>query len=216
MDISTQNQVSEIKIAEPSLQIGELFGALAKAQMEMEIAKQEARNPFFKSSYADLAAIVTASRPHLTKNGLCVIQKVVPNEKGNYLHTVLGHTSGQWIESRMIINPPKNDIQTIGSYITYLRRYSYSAMVGVVSADEDDDGEKAMKEERKNKNQEPIGTSKISKEQLEIISNELEGHEEILESLLSGFKINKLSDLPSKKYKVCVERIREIKKIKQS
>ena len=194
-------------------ELGELFGALAKAQMEMEMAKQEATNPFFKSSYADLAAIVRASRPYLAKNGLCVIQKVVPNGMGEYLHTVLGHVSGQFMESKMKINPPKNDIQTVGSYITYLRRYCYAAMVGVVASDEDDDGEKAMGEERRKKSS--TFSHGISKQQLEVLANELEDNEEILDSLLKGFKINKLSDLRANKYSNCIERIREIKRAKE-
>jgi hypothetical protein len=54
----------------------------------------------------------------------------------------------------MAINPPKQDIQAIGSYITYLRRYNYSAIVGVVTEDEaDDDGEKAKQAVEKEKAQ---------------------------------------------------------------
>jgi hypothetical protein len=43
----------------------------------------------------------------------------------------------------MTVNPPKQDIQSLGSYLTYLRRYTYSAIVGVVASEEDDDGEAA-------------------------------------------------------------------------
>lgn len=216
--------VEEIKLEQPAVQeakaeikdLGELFGALAKAQMEMEMAKQDSTNPFFKSNYADLAAVVKASRPYLAKNGLCVIQKVVPNGTGQYLHTVLGHVSGQWVESKMLINPPKNDIQTIGSHITYLRRYCYAAMVGVVAAGEDDDGESSMVEERKKGPSPAKPVSGISKPQLEVLAGELDGHEEILESLLKGFKINKLSDLAASKYTNCIERIRQIKRAKEA
>ena len=112
----------------------------------------------------------------------------------------------------MFINPPKADIQTLGSYITYLKRYCYAAMVGVVSSDEDDDGEKAMRVPRTN---EPQGSPTISKAQLEVLGQELEGHEEILESILSGFKISKLSDIPVKSYTNCLNRIREIKRAKE-
>lgn len=195
--------------------LGKLFEALAKAQLEMEVAKNAAVNPFFKSNYADLASVVGASRPYLAKHGLSVVQRVLPSEKGIlYLFTRLCHASGQWMESKMFINPPKPDIQTLGSYITYLKRYCYAAMVGVVSSDEDDDGENAMKSARKGEWQ-AQSNGNITKAQLEVLSQELEGHEEILESVLSGFKISKLSDIPSKSYTNCLNRIREIKRAKE-
>jgi hypothetical protein len=150
--ISTSPEQFDEKKSSPSFSsdhLNELFGALAKAQDEMEIAKTENINPFYKSKYADFNSIVKASRKYLSKNGLSVIQMILPHEENKiYLHTRLCHLSGQWIESMMPINPPKNDIQSVGSYITYIKRYSYAAIVGVASA-EDDDGEIAMKEERK-------------------------------------------------------------------
>lgn len=208
--------------ATESAELGKLFEALAKAQMEMEVAKTDQTNPFFKSNYADLASIVKASRPFLSKNGLSVAQRIIPTEDGKlHLYTRLCHASGQWMESMMPIVPPKNDIQTIGSYITYLRRYNYAAMVGVVASGEDDDGEVAMAEPRKgNYSSSDNGSKgtegKISKAQLQVLSDELEGHEEILENLLKGFKIAKLSDMPEKKYTQCMSRIREIKRAKEA
>jgi len=201
-----------------SEELNALFGALAKAQMEMEVAKTDSTNPFFKSNYADLSSIVKASRSYLAKNGLCVIQRILPDDQGILnLHTRLCHSSGQWMESKMKIQPPKNDIQTIGSYITYLRRYNYAAMVGVVASGEDDDGEKAMVESRSSKPSLPSNgnAGKISKAQLEVLSGELEGNEDILESILSGFGISKLSDMKAKNYTSCIGRIREIKRAKE-
>lgn len=129
----------------------ELFTALAKAQAEMEAASLNAQNPFFKNRYADLAQIVKTSRPALTKHGLSVLQPIISHDDGNtYLITMLAHASGQYIESRLRINPPKSDVQTLGSYITYLRRYSYAALVGIVTSDEDDDGETAVSLQREN------------------------------------------------------------------
>lgn len=191
----------------------ELFGALAKAQSEMEIAGLNNKNPFFKSKYADLASVVKASRPYLSKNGLSVIQHVVPNEEGhNILHTKLCHASGQWIESRMRIVPPKPDIQSLGSYLTYLRRYSYAALVGIVASEEDDDGESAMTEMRHGSN--PVSSAPmefITKEQLEELHLELKGYEELAKEILDRMNLKKLAEMPKNKYSQSIKRIREIK-----
>lgn len=124
--------------------LSELFTALAKAQAVMVDAKTDSKNPFFKSKYADLSSVVKASRKPLTENGLAVTQFIRDKEGKAFLFTRLGHTSGQWLDSFIRIQPPKEDIQSLGSYLTYLRRYSYAAIVGVVASDEDDDGEQTM------------------------------------------------------------------------
>lgn len=135
---------NEETIQHESESIDQLATALAKAQLEMEPAKPSSSNPFFKSKYAPLPSIVKASRPSLGKYGLAVIQRIMrQGSAGMTLLTRLCHASGQWIESSMTVNPPKQDIQTLGSYLTYLRRYNYASMVGVVT-DDDDDGEMAM------------------------------------------------------------------------
>ncbi len=136
-----------------TMTLGELFKALALAQNEMEAAITDATNPFFKSKYAKLEHVVKASRPFLSKHGLSVSQRPFILENGQrVLLTRLCHSSGEWMEGCMAINPPKEDIQAMGSYITYLRRYNYSCITGVVTEDEsDDDGEKAKLDMKKEK-----------------------------------------------------------------
>jgi len=208
-----------------SPELKELFTALSKAQSEMKSAELNCQNPYFKSSYADLAEIVRVSRPALTKNGLSVIQQILPNEDGqNILHCILTHSSGQWIETRMRILPAKPDIQSLASYITYLRRYSYASLVGVVVCDEDDDGERAVHEERSssakgvalNTNYNPKEQSyeTITKEQLEELNYELQGHTDIAEQVLEGLKLQALADMPKSKFLIATKRIREIKAIR--
>ncbi len=140
-----------------SAEIDQLATALAKAQGEMETAGKNKKNPFFKSSYADFQAIIQASRPALSKYGLSVVQPPFIYEEsadgtgvGNsYLVTILMHSSGQWIKSKARHNPPKNDIQSLSSYNTYLKRMCYTSLVGVVTG-EDDDGEAAVMHTRSN------------------------------------------------------------------
>lgn len=225
-----QDQIAALKPQEPSApskadSLSDLFAALAKAQSEMQIAALDSENPYFKSKYADLASIVKASRPALTKNGLSVIQQILPNDDGqNILHTILCHSSGQWIESRMRILPSKPDVQSLISYVTYIRRAAYAALIGVVTGDEDDDGERAVAESREvyakgvavNTKYNPKEESyeSVSKDQLDELEYELTEFPDIAEQILESMKIQSLADLPKSKYSASIRRIREIKQIR--
>ncbi len=231
---SLKKQIEELKPKEivpvrpsKSDQLNELFTALAKAQSEMKTAGLNAENPYFKSSYSDLAEIVRVSRPALSKNGLTVIQQILPNDDGqNILHCILAHSSGQWIETRMRILPAKPDVQSLASYITYLRRYSYAAIVGVVTANEDDDGEIAVHSDREiaskgvalntkyNPKEQTYET--ITREQIEEIEYELADPQfhDIVPQILDGLKIQSIADMPKSKFLIAIRRIREIKQLR--
>jgi len=126
-----------------SEQINELATALSKAQAMMTGAKKDSSNPYFKSKYADLAAVIDASREPLSSHGLAVIQTTAGNNDYIDLITTLVHTSGQWMQGRLIMRPTKNDPQGYGSAMTYARRYAYAAIVGLAQVD--DDGNEASK-----------------------------------------------------------------------
>jgi hypothetical protein len=121
-------------------EIKDLAAAMAKAQAEIRPALKDATNPHLKSKYADLASVWSAARDILGKHGLCVIQAPGKLEGTTLeLTTRLLHQSGQWLESTISLPVVKLDAQTCGGAITYARRYSLSAMLGIV-ADDDDDG----------------------------------------------------------------------------
>ncbi len=126
-----------------SAQRNELFAALAKAQAKFEMAEKAGANPHFKSRYATLASVVEAAREPLAEHGLCVMQLPGNAGIGNIaVTTILGHASGQWLESVLYVAPVKFDAQSAGSVITYLRRYALMSVLGI--APEDDDGEAAV------------------------------------------------------------------------
>jgi len=135
---------------EHSPEIAKLALALIKVQSKLEHAKKNSENPFFKSKYADLATVIDASRKLLTDNGLAVTQLVGGGPDVASVTTMLVHESGEWLRDTVTGKPVKNDPQGIGSLITYLRRYSYQAIVGF-SSEEDDDGNAASNPEPKQK-----------------------------------------------------------------
>lgn len=124
--------------------IDKLAQALCSAQLRLELAHRRSKNPFYHSSYAAFEDIWGACRIPLNENGLSVAQMTHASDKGLCLVTTLMHTSGQWIRGEYLLNPLKNDPQSLGSALSYAKRYALAAMVGVVSSDEDDDGEKSM------------------------------------------------------------------------
>lgn len=125
--------------------IGELAKALAIAQGEIEGAKKDSENPYFKSKYADLAAVRDACQEALSKQGIAVVQvpTTVISEHATtvQVETLMMHSSGEWISGDLGAIPVKDDPQGIGSCITYLRRYALASFAGV--APEDDDGNAA-------------------------------------------------------------------------
>lgn len=131
-------------------QINDLAAALSKAQGEMPAAKFNATNPFLKSKYADLGAVIEASRPILFKHGLAVSQLVIGNGEQIGVETILMHNSGQWIST--VVTLPSGDekgksmAQVAGSIVSYLRRYALSAILGIY-ADEDSDGNQGQRKQ---------------------------------------------------------------------
>jgi len=120
----------------------EIAKALIEAQKEMGNAIKDSKNPFFKSSYADLNSVREACMPSLNKHGIAVIQPIVNIEGKNFVKTVLLHESGEIIESfTEIVYSKPNDAQAQGSGITYARRYGLQSLVCIGA--EDDDGNKA-------------------------------------------------------------------------
>lgn len=115
---------------------------MAVQQAAPSIGKS-AENPHFKFKYADLPAIWEAIRPILGENHLIVTNILGYGEEGDHITTTITHIdSGEFIESKSKIYLNKITAQEYGSYITYMRRYALSAMLGLVT-DKDDDGNAA-------------------------------------------------------------------------
>jgi len=123
-----------------SASIAQLGAALAKAQGLMDNAAKDSKNPHFNSRYADLASVVAACRAALANVDIAVVQNPSTHD-GNLVRmsTLLLHASGEWLLSDTLQVQAKDaGPQSIGSCLTYLRRYQLAAIVGVAPADDDD------------------------------------------------------------------------------
>ena len=114
--------------------------------------KKESTNPFFGKKYADLSDILDTINDPLVSNGLSVIQ--LPKDS-NELETILLHTSGEFISSTYKMIPVKSDPQSLGSAITYQRRYALSAILSL-NIDSDDDGNQASGKNDKAQNEKSL------------------------------------------------------------
>ncbi len=120
--------------------------ALIKAQGEMGKAIKGSTNPYFRSRYADLETVVNATMAAFHANGFAVLQLNDKDSEGHYVETKLLHATGTEFSSKVYLVMDKNDMQGLGSAITYARRYGLLGMAGI--APEDDDGNAAVSNKR--------------------------------------------------------------------
>ena len=118
----------------------ELFAALAKAQAELGTAREDGRNPHFRSTYATLESVRGVVVPAFTRHGLSITQHPGLDGENVTMTTVVGHSSGQYMMSTSAVPLGKRrDSHAYGSACTYLRRFSMAAIASAVTG-EDDDG----------------------------------------------------------------------------
>ena len=113
--------------------------AFVKFQSEFKGMKPDSSNPFLKSTYISLDGILETARPILAKNGLAVIQEATGDGDYIFIKTKLIQESGEMIETEVLkMKPQKNDPQSMGSCITYSKRYQLAALLGICECIDDD------------------------------------------------------------------------------
>lgn len=121
--------------------------ALVAAQAKFEAAVKESLNPAFKGRpfmYADLNSVLAAVRGPLNEQGIAIMQPTSLDGQMVTVTTRLQHKSGQYFESSLTlpaVQYDRFDAQSVGSAITYGRRYGLQSMTGIGA--QDDDGNKA-------------------------------------------------------------------------
>ncbi len=113
--------------------------------------------------YLGLPALLESVRDAYRELGLTFAQEVTGQDGGITITTRVMHLSGQWIDFGPTFIPAQGGPQDYGSAITYGRRYSLAAAVGL-AAEEDDDGArvsvgtgKGIRDERLRGKEQPTG-----------------------------------------------------------
>lgn len=120
----------------------EMIVDLIKAQTELKPVLKTGVNPHFKSEYAEYEHIIEAVKLVLNKNKMWIGHSTHYENEKLMMETTIFHATGEWISTSLpIINKVGTD-QGLGSSITYTKRYSVEALMGV-STTKDDDGNAA-------------------------------------------------------------------------
>jgi len=163
--------------------------ALTKAQSEMGGAIKDSKNPFFKSSYADLTSVIKAIKEPFANNGLAYIQMPINDGHDVGVSTRLIHESGEWIEERFTTPLQKIDPQSVGALLSYYRRFCLQAMAGIPSVD--DDGQSAMIK--------PI-KGKLTPSEVDSIQSLISTTKTDVKRFCKAYNITKVEDLPQKQF----------------
>lgn len=152
---------------------------LIKVQTEIEKISKNESNPFFKSKYVPLPAILAQVKPVLNSHNFLLTQRLeiaygsVASEAQQILITDLFHISGRTLSASALIkisDKDKTDPQKYGSAITYMRRYSLTALLGLEEVD--DDGNKAAGNKNNNKTIVSKGLGQVADEDMKKIQEE--------------------------------------------
>lgn len=119
--------------------------ACALSELQSEITDVPASSKGHRHDYADLSDMLKVARPLLKKHGLAISQLVGNAEQNVTVESILMHKSGEWISSLISVpvmagSNQMNALQSIGSSITYGRRYALGALLNYTKGDDDTDG----------------------------------------------------------------------------
>lgn len=122
----------------------EIMPALIAFQAEVQPIIKDTLNPHLKSKFANYADIRSEINPYLSKHNLFACHFVDYLDGRVIVETVVFHKSGQWIATSVSLRPDKDTCQAVGSTITYGKRYTILALLGLSDKESDDDGETAV------------------------------------------------------------------------
>ena len=203
--------------------ISKLAVSLVKFNSEVSKISKDAKNPFFKSNYVTLDKLIEATRPMLQDNGLVVMQSPLSKEDGSIgIQTLLIHESGEFIESEPIFMKPAkaNDPQQAGSIISYMRRYSYQAILNLNTGEDDDcnkatsDEDKQAKMNAKNySNNYNYSTPKLiteaQRKRLNVIATGVDTN--VVRNIIAGYGFNNSQEITMDKYNEICEDIQGLR-----
>lgn len=179
-----------------AIALAKFQGSLEQPSLNSEVKVRTKTGGEYKFKYADLSECKRAAKQPLADNELSVCQLI---EDDYSIRTILLHSSGQWISSKVRMPSNMADAQSIGSAITYAKRYAFCAILGIVADDDEDaniaSGNSAQKEQPKEQPKK-TANSRVKKELTRDHLNNESAMKSISEWLYNKEKIAKEANQP--------------------
>lgn len=179
-----------------AIALAKFQGSLEQPSLNSEVKVRTKTGGEYKFKYADLSECKRAAKQPLADNELSVCQLI---EDDYSIRTILLHSSGQWISSKVRMPSNTADAQSIGSAITYAKRYAFCAILGIVADDDEDaniaSGNTAQKEQPKEQPKK-TANSRVKKELTRDHLNNESAMKSISEWLYNKEKIAKEANQP--------------------
>lgn len=179
-----------------AIALAKFQGSLEQPSLNSEVKVRTKTGGEYKFKYADLSECKRAAKQPLADNELSVCQLI---EDDHSVRTILLHSSGQWISSKVRMPSNTADAQSIGSAITYAKRYAFCAILGIVADDDEDaniaSGNTAQKEQPKEQPKK-TANSRVKKELTRDHLNNESAMKSISEWLYNKEKIAKEANQP--------------------
>jgi hypothetical protein len=119
--------------------IAEIANALSGFQSEVQDARKDAEGHHYR--YATLPTVLQLIRPLMGKYGLSLVQFPIGDALNVGVVSRLMHVSGEWLEEEFVMGVTEargmSMAQSAGSVLTYCRRYSAAAILGISQQDSD-------------------------------------------------------------------------------
>lgn len=133
------------------------YQKIFNVQSELEAITKDSTNPYFKSKYFDVNAVIKALKPLLKKHRLIVLQPLSELENKSAIETVIMDTDNETILLKTLFPLPEiTDPQKLGSAITYIRRYALVSLF-LIEGEVDDDANLASNKKLTNSKLPPNG-----------------------------------------------------------
>lgn len=179
-----------------AIALAKFQGSLEQPSLNSEVEVETKTGGKYKFKYADLSECKRAVKQPLAENELAVCQLI---EDDYSIRTILLHSSGQWISSKVRMPSNTANAQSIGSAITYAKRYAFCAILGIVADDDEDaniaSGNTAQKEQPKEQPKK-TANSRVKKELTRDHLNNESAMKSISEWLYNKEKIAKEANQP--------------------
>jgi hypothetical protein len=125
--------------------IGQLIVAITKAKKNFKPITKNKSIKFGSTdiAYADMQSMIEATQDALGECELNIFQIIHPEENHVVVESILAHSSGEFISSKISLplnKGAKNSSQDYGGVVTYARRYSYMGLLCISPCDDSDAG----------------------------------------------------------------------------